>query len=83
MLLWAFIPWLWRREEPFGWLRPSSWGAAARKVMDWMGRWRGRFRHDPVGGWTAARRGVVAWVRQALGIDAPAPTGELAGADRA
>jgi len=82
VLLWAFIPWLWRREEPFGWLRPSSWAAAARRVAGWLGGWRRRFSHDPLDGATAARRGVTGWVRRTLGLD-PSPTRELASADRA
>ena len=25
VFLWALVPTLWRREEPFGWLRPATW----------------------------------------------------------
>jgi hypothetical protein len=33
VFLWALVPVLWRRPEPFGWLRPSAWRAT-------VGRWR-------------------------------------------
>jgi hypothetical protein len=32
VFLWALVPVLWRRPEPFGWLRPSSWRAAAARL---------------------------------------------------
>jgi hypothetical protein len=31
VFLWAVVPVLWRRPEPFGWLRPSSWRAWLRQ----------------------------------------------------
>jgi hypothetical protein len=32
VFLWATIPVLWAREQPFGWLRPSAWRAAATRL---------------------------------------------------
>ena len=67
VLLWAAVPWLWRREEPFDWLRRdfwrdrlAEWGTAVGATVD---RWRER--PDTVG---AARRDAVAWVRGFLGL---------------
>jgi hypothetical protein len=49
VFLWALVPVLWAREEPFGWLRPSAWRAALgrlgniwpidvrRRVRDYLG----------------------------------------------
>jgi hypothetical protein len=67
VLLWAAIPWLWRRSEPFDWLRGDFWRtriaawrqAAAARLAGW--------RTGP-DGVTAARRDAVAWVRGFLGL---------------
>jgi hypothetical protein len=32
VFLWALVPVLWRRPEPFSWLRPSSWRAALARL---------------------------------------------------
>jgi hypothetical protein len=31
VLLWPLVPWLFRRQEPFDWMRPSWWRAAAAR----------------------------------------------------
>jgi Glycosyltransferase family 87 len=72
VLLWAFVPWLWRREEPFAWLRPATWQRALRRMMAWARIWGRRVRADPVEGSAAARRGVVDWARGVLGLEARA-----------
>lgn len=33
VLLWALVPWLWRRPEPFAWLRPRTWRTFGARVM--------------------------------------------------
>jgi hypothetical protein len=38
VLLWPLVPFLWRREEPFGWLRPSAWRAFTGRVRDAFNR---------------------------------------------
>jgi hypothetical protein len=67
VLLWAAVPWLWRREEPFDWVRPAWW-------RERLARWR-RAAGDRVEGWRAtpnaadaAGRDAVAWVRGFLGL---------------
>jgi hypothetical protein len=72
VLLWAFVPWLWRRDEPFGWLRPSSWRTAVGRVSAWARAWTRRLTSDPVEGGTAVRRGIAGWVRRLLGLEAGA-----------
>lgn len=69
VLLWAFVPWLWRREEPFAWLRPAAWRQAWSVATRWLRAWSSRVRSDPVGGGAAARRGVVDWARAVLGLE--------------
>jgi hypothetical protein len=72
VLLWAFVPWLWRREEPFAWLRPTAWRGAGGAVASWLRAWGRRVRTDPAAGGAAARRGVVDWARALLGLEARA-----------
>jgi hypothetical protein len=69
VLLWAFVPWLWRREEPFDWVRPAFW-------RDRLGAWRAEvaghrtgWRSGPEGA-RLARRDAVSAVRSFLGLSA-------------
>jgi len=41
VFLWAFIPTLWRRDEPFDWLRPGWWRA---RLEAWRAERRSRTR---------------------------------------
>jgi hypothetical protein len=34
VFLWALVPVLWRRSEPFSFLRPATWRAAARRLRE-------------------------------------------------
>jgi hypothetical protein len=71
VLLWPVVPYLWRREEPFGWLRPSAWRTAAGKIRDGIARWAALWRRDGEGGGpAAARREVSERVRAFLGLGA-------------
>jgi hypothetical protein len=72
VLLWAFIPWLWRREDPFAWLRATTWRRAVRTARAWAAAWYRRVSADPAEGGAAARRGVVRWARAVLGLEARA-----------
>jgi uncharacterized membrane protein len=38
VLLWPLVPYLWRREEPFGFLRPSAWRAFASRAREAVAR---------------------------------------------
>jgi len=69
VLLWAFVPWLWRREEPFDWARPAFWGP---RLAGWRARLGTRLtglRSGPEGARTARREAVSA-VRAFLGLSA-------------
>jgi len=69
VLLWALVPWLWRREEPFDWVRPSFWPA---RLKDWrdgatarLASWR--TRGNPLG---AAWHDASVWLLTFLGLRA-------------
>ena len=69
VLLWAFVPWLWRREETFDWVRPSFWRA---RVAEWRAAARERldgWRSAPEGA-RLAREDAVSAVRSFLGLSA-------------
>jgi hypothetical protein len=70
VFLWAFIPWLYRRPDPFDWVRPSGWRAAARVALERAGEVGRRWRRDPEGAAGAIRRGMDRRVRDFLGIGA-------------
>ena len=36
--LWAFIPWLYRTEDPLAAIRPSGWRRAAIGLRAWVAR---------------------------------------------
>jgi hypothetical protein len=67
VLLWAAVPWLWRREDPFDWLRPAFWRA---RFDDWRAALNARFGRPSLrpGGVQTAGREAVAWVRGFLGL---------------
>ncbi|HKG55993.1 MAG TPA: glycosyltransferase family 87 protein [Candidatus Limnocylindrales bacterium] len=68
VLLWALVPWLWRRAEPFGWLRPASWRRSTTETVARARRLTDVRREDPERGGVTARRDVYARVRAFLGI---------------
>lgn len=71
VLLWPLVPFLWRREEPFGWLRPSAWRIFAGRVREAIAQWGALWRRDGEGGRAAAaRREVSERVRAFLGLGA-------------
>jgi hypothetical protein len=70
VFLWAVIPWLYRRPDPFDWLRPSSWRAALAALAERLRTASGRLRRDPEATAGAIRRGVDRRVRDFLGIGA-------------
>ena len=67
VLLWALVPWLWRRPEPFDWIHAGFW---RRRIVGWRAdghAWLRRTRTEP-GGASIARRHAVSWVRTFLGL---------------
>lgn len=69
VLLWPLVPWLWKRDEPFDWLRPSFWRS---RIAGWRaaaGSRLTRWREAP-NSLALAWRDSVAWVRGFLGLGA-------------
>jgi hypothetical protein len=69
VLLWAAVPWLWRREEPFDWLRRHFW---VTRIAAWRAAavaWLNGLRRRP-DGVSATTRNALAWVRGFLGLRA-------------
>jgi hypothetical protein len=69
VLLWAFVPWLWRREEPFDWVRTSFWRARIAVWRATVGEHLAGWRSGPEGA-RLARREAVSAVRSFLGLRA-------------
>jgi hypothetical protein len=72
VFLWATIPWLYRRPEPFSWLWPSAWRASASAALARTRATLGRWRQDPERTAGAIRRDVDRRVREFLGLSAQA-----------
>jgi Glycosyltransferase family 87 len=49
VFLWALVPVLWRRREPFAWLRPATWRAAAGRLRQGSPAGLGRRLRDYLG----------------------------------
>ena len=69
VLLWALVPWLWRRHEPFDWVHAAFWRERFARWRAGSGAWLRRSRTQP-DGVSTARREAVAWVRTFLGLGA-------------
>ncbi|MDQ6796395.1 MAG: DUF2029 domain-containing protein [Chloroflexota bacterium] len=72
VLLWAFVPWLWRQPQPFAWLHLETWRTFAARVGDRVRRLTSLWRSDPEAGPVTARRAVFKRVRAFLGLRAQA-----------
>jgi hypothetical protein len=70
VFLWAFVPWLYRRADPFDWLRPSTWREASGTVLAGVTAAAGHWRRDPETAAESTRRGVERRVREFLGLGA-------------
>jgi hypothetical protein len=70
VLLWPLVPFLWRRERPFGWLRPAAWRRGAATLRVALGGWARRWRSDPDTTAVTARREVADRLRAFLGLRA-------------
>lgn len=70
VLIWAAVPWWWRRRDPFALFRPDAWRAAIESWTATARDWRRRLATDPATARAAARRDVTARVRSFLGLGA-------------
>jgi hypothetical protein len=73
VFIWAAVPWWWRREDPWAFVRPVAWRGWIRQAADVAGRWRRRFTTDGGAAMQLARREATARARAFLGLGAPMP----------
>ncbi len=68
LLLWAAIPWAWRRPDPLRGLRRAALSAAAVRLRVAWRAWLHRWRQDREGAAAEARRGVETRLRTFFGV---------------
>ncbi len=71
VFLWAAVPWWWRRQDPFAFLRPVSWRDAARFQVARLRGWLGDLRAHPRATSAGTRRALAAALRRFVGLDEP------------
>jgi hypothetical protein len=75
VFVWSAVPWWWRLDDPFAFLRPSAWVAAWRHEAGRLARWWRSFRAEP----RITIAATVTWLRgrtrRFLGLDEPAASG--------
>jgi len=70
VLVWAAVPWWWRRQDPFALLHRAGWRRIAAAAGSSLGDWRRRLAADPAEVRADVRRDVTARVRSFLGLGA-------------
>lgn len=68
VFLWAAVPWLYRRPDPFDWLRPTFWREIAATAGERLRSAGGRLGRDPGAAAGVLRRGLDRRVRDFLGL---------------
>ncbi len=72
VFIWSAVPWWWRLDDPFAFLRPSAWAAAWRRQAGRLARWWRAFRAEPRTTIAATVTWLRQWTRRFLGLDEPA-----------
>ena len=70
VFLWAAVPWLYRRPDPFDWVRPPTWRAAAGRARERVASVIVGGRRNPEAAVGGLRRGLDRRVREFLGLGA-------------
>ena len=73
VFVWSAVPWWWRLDDPFAFLRPSAWRQAATYQVARGSRWVTAFRRAPGPVARQSWRDLHAAARRYVGLDAPAP----------
>lgn len=68
VMVWAAVPWWWRRRDPFGFLRPAWWRALGGRVRDAASAWLGSLRSAPGPTLAATRLRTVRAARAFVGL---------------
>lgn len=66
--VWAAVPWWWRLEHPFAFLRPAAWREAASRALARAGLWGRAFRSAPSATASRARARLGPGVGVFLGL---------------
>jgi hypothetical protein len=69
VFIWSAVPWWWERQDPFAFLRPSSWPQAASFQAARARRWATDLQADPRGTSRATWAWLHAWGGRFLGLD--------------
>ncbi len=68
VFIWSAVPWWWRLNDPFAFLRPSAWIAASRVLAGRTRRWWRALRTEPGATLRQARASLWAGGRRYLGL---------------
>jgi hypothetical protein len=75
VFIWAAVPWWWRRPDPFAFLRPAWWRAAALGARSRSLGFAAAFRAAPIATARCTRDRAWAWTGRFLGLDAASRAG--------
>lgn len=68
VMVWAAVPWWWRRRDPFGFLRPAWWRALGSRARGAASAWLGSLRRAPGPTLALTRRRTVRAARAFVGL---------------
>lgn len=71
--VWSMVPWWWRLERPFAFLRPREWLAGWSGLRARAGAWMRAFGEAPTATAARAREHLGGAAARFLGLDATAP----------
>lgn len=69
VFVWSAVPWWWRRQDPFAFLRASSWHDMAAHLRSQARAWGDAFRTEPRRTTRDAWSALRAWGGRFLGLD--------------
>jgi hypothetical protein len=74
VFVWSAVPWWWRRQDPFAFLRLSSWREMTSFQITRLRAWLRALRSGPRATVTSTSRELVAASRRFVGLDPPLTT---------
>ena len=69
VFVWSAVPWWWRHEDPFAFLRPAAWREATVFQLAQARRLAASLRAAPGPATRAGLRWLHAWMRRFVGLD--------------
>lgn len=73
VMLWAAVPWWWRRRDPFAFLRPAWWARGLGEATASASAWVRELRRAPARTLAVSRRRAVRWARAFVGLSGRDP----------